>query len=324
MCYSAQIWADFHRYERLGGKLAVDAFVKLFWSRNQAGDWIKVVPKAMRDAFMHPRNADEQSVKDAALASYRNAALILEQEIAAQTDRLTKALVVLASSKPTKKAANDQRIASSKIAAAKEKLSELSEAAQSDGYERIWPGHYAPVLIRNPVTGEREILPMRYRCRLPGWTRAMELEKPGTYNARRDKLSTVWRQLFGTNHGVVVANRFYESVSLHHFQHRELVPGERDISVELEFQPEPRQDLFLACLWRYVEATDEEADFYSFAAITRDPPPEVAAAGHDRCIIAIKPENLDAWLVPDPANLPEQYAILDDPVGAYYQHRLAE
>jgi hypothetical protein len=39
---------------------------------------------------------------------------------------------------------------------------------------------------------------------------------------------------------------------------------------------------------------------------------EVAAAGHDRCIIPIKPENVDAWLNPDPENLAALYAILDD------------
>ena len=60
-----------------------------------------------------------------------------------------------------------------------------------------------------------------------------------------------------------------------------------------------------------------------FAAITDEPPPEVAAAGHDRCIIPIKPENVDAWLNPDPTDLAAQYAILDDRERPYYEHRLA-
>ena len=61
----------------------------------------------------------------------------------------------------------------------------------------------------------------------------------------------------------------------------------------------------------------------SVAAITDDPPAEVAAAGHDRCIIPIKPENIDAWLNPDPKNLAALYAILDDRERPYYEHRLA-
>ena len=36
-----------------------------------------------------------------------------------------------------------------------------------------------------------------------------------------------------------------------------------------------------------------------------------------------KPENIDAWLEPDPTNLSAMYAILDDPIDAYYQHELS-
>jgi hypothetical protein len=46
-------------------------------------------------------------------------------------------------------------------------------------------------------------------------------------------------------------------------------------------------------------------------------------AGHDRCIVPIKPENIDAWLNPDPSNLAAQYAILDDRHQPYYEYRLA-
>ena len=65
------------------------------------------------------------------------------------------------------------------------------------------------------------------------------------------------------------------------------------------------------------------AELLSFAAITDEPPAEVAAAGHDRCIIPIKAENVDDWLNPDPKNLARQYAILDDRERPYYEHRWA-
>jgi len=324
MCYSAQIYADFKKYERLGGHLDLRAFVKTFWEREKRGDWVKKVPKAMRDSFAQPRNADEAEVNAIAVEAYREAAVVLEQEVAEQTERLTKAMAVLASPKPTKKAETDQRVATNKIAAAQTKLADLAKPAEGDGFGRIWPGYYAPVLVRDHVTGKRMIMPMRYRCRLPGWNLKDEVVKPGTYNARRDKLSTVWRKIFGYNHGIVVAKQFYESVALHRLQSRELVPGERELSVEIRFEPEPKQELYLACLWRYVEPDQDEdgAGFYSFAIITRDPPPEVAAAGHDRCVIAIRPENVDAWLQPDAHNLAPMYAILDDPVDAFYKHEL--
>ncbi len=80
--------------------------------------------------------------------------------------------------------------------------------------------------------------------------------------------------------------------------------------------------MLVAGLWSHWPGEGEPA-LYSFAAITDEPPAEVAAAGHDRCVIPIKPENMDAWLSPDPKNLGALYAILDDRERPYYEHRLA-
>lgn len=324
MCYSAKILADFRAYQRFGGTLDVEAYARLAGWAGKTGAWMRVVPRSMRNSFLATDAPEEQDAKEAALEAYRASSLALDQVIAEQTARLVRAEAVLASAKPTKKAETDRRVAKNKIADATRKLAEVGDLAMRDGYDRIWPGHYAPVLIRDPATGKRMVVPMRYRCRLPGWTEADERAKPGTYNARRDTLSTVWRKLWGYNHAVVVASRFYESVALHRMQQRELAPGEREASVEVAFQPEPAQPMLLACLWRYSEPTGDEPGFYSFAAITRPPPPEVAAAGHDRCIVAIKPDHLDRWLEPVPGRLAEQEAILDDPIDAYYVHELSE
>lgn len=112
----------------------------------------------------------------------------------------------------------------------------------------------------------------------------------------------------------------------HDLEQRELAPGEPEAKVEIEFAPipDPVEGMYLACLWRYSPPTDEEPGFYSFAAITRDPPPEVAAAGHNRCIIPIKPEHLEAWLNPDAKRIGEQLSILDDPIDVYYPYKLLE
>ena len=79
--------------------------------------------------------------------------------------------------------------------------------------------------------------------------------------------------------------------------------------------------MLLACLWSHWKGQDGEPDLMSFALVTDDPPNEVQAAGHDRCVIPIKQENLDAWLTPDPQNLAAQYAILDDRAVPYFDHR---
>ena len=111
-------------------------------------------------------------------------------------------------------------------------------------------------------------------------------------------------------------------MDLHRNEGSELEEGEQAQNLVLEFKPRPTQDMLVACLrsrWTGLG----QPDLPSVAAITDHPPPEVAIAGHDRCIISIKPENLDAWLNPDPENLKAQYVILDDRERPYYEHRLA-
>jgi putative SOS response-associated peptidase YedK len=321
MCYSAEVWGDFRQYERMGGTLDVRAFVDLFATLGRKSTITQLIPRAVRDAFSPAASAGERDVHCALLDAYRAASLVCEQTIAEQTERLVKAEAKLAD-KPTKTAANEQRVATAKIAAAKAKLASLVEHAQTDGWCRIWPGHYAPVLVRDPSTGERVIRPMRYRARPLGWTLKDELAKPGCYNARTSSLRTAWRGIFGHTHGLVVASRFYESVYLHDNQQRALAPGETEQNIEIVFSPEPPQPMLLACLWRWVDAEGDTPGFYGFAAVTRDPPPEVQAAGHNRCIIPIRPEHVDAWLNPDPRNLAAQLAILDDPIDAFYQHAM--
>jgi putative SOS response-associated peptidase YedK len=325
MCYSAQIWADFRKYERFGGKLDLKEFTKLAGWTKKKGNWVKVVPKAMRRAMTDAtsRFLDVGTVELAREADVEAIALIA-CEIGVQEARLVEANAKLASAKPTKKAENDRRVATNKIDASKKKLEDMASPAPADGVDRIWPGFFAPVMISNPLTGERVVVPMRYRCRLPGWREADEIEKPGTYNARRSSLSTVWCKVFGFNHGIMVVDRFYESVYLHDLQQRPLVPGESEQNVEIQFTPSTGEDLFVACLWTYVEAAGEDPGFYTFAIVTDDPPPEIAIAGHDRCIIPIKLENIDAWLNPEPDNLAAAYAILDDHVRPFYEHQLAK
>ena len=163
---------------------------------------------------------------------------------------------------------------------------------------------------------------MRYQCRPAGKPAFYDTKYPGTYNARRDNLEGFWKGLFGYTHGIVVINAFYENVNRHRVEGREIGVDEAVENVVLEFNPRPTQDMLVACLWSRWTAAGEP-DLMSFAAITDEPPAEVAAAGHDRCIIPIRPEHVDAWLNPDPANLLAQYAILDDRARPFYEHRLA-
>lgn len=139
---------------------------------------------------------------------------------------------------------------------------------------------------------------MRCQCRLAGKPASDDVRFPGTYTARRDSLERYWGNTFGYTHAILIAHKFYEHVARHALEQRELVPDEKEDSVILEFTPEPAEEMIIACLWS--EWIGPEGRLLSFAAITDEPPPEVAAAGHDRCIVQIKPENIDAWLNRDP------------------------
>ncbi|MBB6186981.1 SOS response-associated peptidase family protein [Rhodanobacter sp. MP7CTX1] len=309
MCYSAQIWADYKKYVRtFGADISVRRYVELFWEKKKSGDWQKI-PKAMKAAFAVPRTEEEREVHALIAETDEEQALAFESVLFQQKTRLTGAERVMASGKPTKKAESDVRVAGNKIEQAQRKLSDLRRTELLDRDSRIYPGQYAPVMIRKD--GKRLVVPMRYQCRMPGWTEAVERKYPGTYNARRDNLEKAWGQLFGYHHGIMVVTKFYENV-------------ERDgKNVVLEFDPQPPREMLVACLWSFSKGGEGEADLFSFAAITDEPPPEVLAAGQDRCIVPIKPENIDAWLTPDPTNLAAQYAILDDRARPYYEHQMA-
>ncbi|HSS06166.1 MAG TPA: SOS response-associated peptidase family protein, partial [Rhodanobacteraceae bacterium] len=293
MCYSAQIWADYRKYVRVwGADIGIQAFVRLYWNRSQ-GAKIKI-PKAMDAAFAEPANDDERRIKDMIDAFDRQQAANFEQELFKQRKRLADAERTLRT-KTTKAASESARIAADKIEWCLGKLADLRRTELIDEDSRIFPGWYAPVMTMQE--GRHVVVPMRYQCRLAGKPAFHDAKFPGTYNARRDNLEGFWRDLFGASHAVVIANAFFENVSRHRMEGRELGAGEKEENVILEFRPRPTQDMIVACLWSHWQAGGESLQ--SFAAVTDDPPAEIAAAGHDRCIIPIKRANVDAWLRPD-------------------------
>ncbi len=154
---------------------------------------------------------------------------------------------------------------------------------------------------------------MRYQCRPEGKPAFYDTKYPGTYNARRDNLEGFWKAQFGHTHGLMIVETFYENVE-----------GENGKNKVLQFTPKDRGPMYVACLWsRWTDPKDVEPELLSFAAITDEPEPEVAAAGHDRTIINIKPEHIDAWLNPDPGNLEALYAIFDDKQHPFYEFQEA-
>lgn len=295
MCYSALVLADLRKLERrFDAAIDVAAYDALVDTRLQAG---RVrIPNAMDDALVALDGPAAGKVR--AWRAQQTEDLL--RQLAEQEARLQRAREKLAV-RETKAALNDVRVATNKIAQFNSRLQDLARADPKPRDARIWSGDYCSVAL---VDGDRLLRPMRYQCRMPGWTAETEKQYPGTYNARRDNLETSWKRLFGRQHALMVVERFYESV-------------DRDgKAVELEFVPRTREPMLVPCLWSY----DERDRLYSFAAITDDPEPEVAEAGHDRTILDLKPEHVEAWLNPG-GDLKRMQAIFDDRRHPYYEHR---
>lgn len=315
MCYSALCWADYRQYVRdFGAAISIRDFAKLYGYKPVRR---RKTPKALDDAILRSDSVEERAIA-ADIEAIRHAEIATwQQELFKQKKRQADAERVLASDRPTKKAAEDLRIAGNKIAQLLRWLGTAERQTPEAEDARLYPGVFVPVMIWED--GRRVVKPMRFQCRLHGWTEQVERKYPGTYNARRDSLAKSWGQHWCKKHAVIVIRSFYEHVWRHQAEGRPLAPGEVEEDVVIQFRPQPAHDMILACLWSDWGSPDEE--LLSFAFITDEPPPEVAAAGHDRCVIPIKRENIDEWLqAGDPARM---QAILDDRERPYYEHRLA-
>ena len=318
MCYSAklrQAHRDFCR--EYGAVMDIEEFKQLYGWRYSGAKLH--IPKSLDADFANPQTDAEREIKSFIDGYNAQQVTGFEQELFTQRKRLVDAERTLLT-KTTKAAAESKRIATDKISKAKLKLDDLRRENVIDRDARFFPGWYAPVIICE--NGKLVVKPMRYLCRPAGKPAFYDAKYPGTYNARRDNLEGFWKGLFGHTHGLMVVNAFYENVNVHRMEGRELHPGEAITNAILEFRPAPMQNMLVACLWsRWTEPG--QSDLLSFAAVTDEPPAEVAAAGHDRCIIPIKPENIDSWLNPDPKDLAASYAILDDRERPYYEPRQA-
>jgi putative SOS response-associated peptidase YedK len=317
MCYSAMIEKDYMKFLRVtGADLHIDDFIRIYWARSQ--DSRIKIPKAIDAWFDKIDSAGAAEIRKH-ISEFNTAQISkLEQDIFKQKKRLADAERAL-QTKTTKKATDDQRIATNKIEQGLARLADIKRSDIKDSDARIFPQWYAPVAIERG--DKRIVVPMRYQCRPAGKPTFYDVKYPGTYNARKDNLEGFWKAQFGVTHGITVVTSFFENVSRHRVEQRELGSGEKEENVILEFKPAQPQSMIIACLWS--DWKGAEGELLSFAAITDDPPPEIALAGHDRCIIPIKPENVEAWESCASADVSTYYKILDDREKPYYEYRMA-
>jgi putative SOS response-associated peptidase YedK len=309
MCYSAQVESKWRRHVRdMEARIALSDFREL--AQLRLGDPAQYrLPRGFDLEFADPQSAEEGAIKRL-IDEYRKAQTSkLETEIFAQKKRLADAERKLAI-KATKAASESKRIATSKIDQALNKLSLVSDdRPHADDY-RIFPRTYAPIiLIRD---SEKVMAPARYLLRQPGRSAFMDDKLSGNYNARRDNLTKFWRKEFGTTHAIMAITSFYENVV-----------GPDGQNLVLHFNPRDPGLMLIACL--FAEWTDPQTGekLLSFAAVTDEPPEEVAAAGHDRMVIRLTRANVDRWLTPRGRSDEELQGILSERQPGYYEHRVA-
>jgi putative SOS response-associated peptidase YedK len=319
MCYSAQVMQTARKLQRqMGLRLDYAEAEKLFFRR--LDDPGLTISRGFEANFGDPHDEQTRRIKGAIDEHRARLSTKLEKDLFSQKTRLVNAERSL-KEKETKKAREDVRIASTKIDALTTKLGQLRRNEITLDDDRIFPMVYAGVIIRQD--GENVLTPMRYACRPAGKPAFYDRKFPGLYNARRDNLEKFWNEQFGRHHALMVVESFYENVQRHTMERRALAAGEKAQNVVLQFTPEPRQAMLIACLWsHWTDPT--EPDLRGFAAITDEPPPDVAAAGHDRCIINLRPEHLDAWLDPTGRSTADLQAILSDRAVSVYQHAVSE
>lgn len=302
-------------------------FESLFRDRLEHDD-IKVA-RALEANFTGSANPTGESEVEGRIGSLieahrRKTAESSERELFKQRRRLADARRSL-EHKETKRAREEQRIAQAKIDLLLARLADFKRDEPLENDQRIFPLYFAPLVIED--AGRRLIRPMRYTCRLPGRTADYDSRFPGTYNARRDNLRGFWGELYGRRHGILAITSFFENVPLHLVERRNLGSGEEPKNVVLHFDPRPGAEMLVACLWaRWSRAPRDAPDtreLHSFAAITDDPPPEIAATGHNRCVIPLKRSSVDEWLAPESVSRERLEEILSDREQLFYEHRIA-
>jgi putative SOS response-associated peptidase YedK len=207
----------------------------------------------------------------------------------------------------TKKALNDQRVATNKIESFTRWKFDLWRTEVKERDRRIFDNHFVPIILQK--NGTRLIQLGRYHLRRRGKPPSFDDQYAGLYNARRDNLEKFRTPEFGKTHALMYIESFFENVER---------DGKKAVA---HFVPADGREMIIACL--YADWDDPATDgFLSFAAVTDDPPPEVEAAGHNRIIINLDERAIDEWLSPDGKTFAELQQVLDHRSRPYYGHEL--
>ena len=293
-------------------------------SRRLAGEKIQI-NKAMEVQFTgKPETPQEKKIAQKISKWHEQQIPEIEKQIFAQKKRLADAIRSL-EKKTTKKAEEDQRIATKKIAKFKSDL-EWHKNKNIDGEsdERIFPFHYMSMLCLDDA-GKKVVRPVRYLLRPGNKDESFDRKFGGCYNARLDSLDKVvwWKSALGKRHGIILVKKFYENVPVLRYLENHKLPAklqDRD-NIVLCFEPDNVEYMFIPTLWDVWEKKGSP-DLYSAALITDEPAPEISAAGHDRTPIFLKESAVDDWLNATETSVKDLSYVLNQREHPHYSHAL--
>lgn len=173
--------------------------------------------------------------------------------------------------------------------------------AQTDWWKprfNVAPTQPAPVVIRRPDDGAREVQLMRWGL-VPFWaTRPGASRPPLMINARVETLANkqFFRDALARKRCLVPADGFFEWRRDDHDQPRPKRSRSRTPPQPIYFRPDSGQLFAFAGLWARARA-DSGAETLSFTIIT-GPPNELVAPIHDRMPIVLSRRDWEAWLDP--------------------------
>ena len=301
MCYSARIKSHLRElaYE-FRAQVDIDSFEALFRMRLKEPE-LKV-PVGIDRYFLLTKDPAEAKLAPL-VKEFRE---IEKEQFRAELKATEAELKELRTGKPNAAAKKKIEVRERRLEKYEAKIAHsLDDVSPLD--DRIFPFYYAPVIAEGKHG--KKLVPMRYRVRRPDGG-----EVPGQYNvfnARFDSLESArtWTPLFGKHHAIFPFQRFYEWVEN---------DGKKQ---EIYFSPKDRALMWAASL--YSVAKGAHGPLLSFAMVTDDPPPEVAEAGHDRCPIFLKSDEMEKWLHPADFSKDALKSVLQHKENVFYLNGLA-
>lgn len=306
MCYSTMIEADLRKLERrFDAVIDWDNIAEAFSLRDNYK--MASIPSAIDSYIIQTATtALEKKLAKAARAHYQTEIKKFSTKLIKYENDVLEFEKKIAKGSKAKglKESLEKRRAS--VEWLRDKITHYQEIEER-GAARIFPQFYAPVIIQEEKC--RAIKLMRYHV-LPASGKELIPFKYNLFNARRDNLmsSKIWKPLFGAKHTIYPFYRFYESVE-----------GENGQSRIIYFEQQSKELMWSAALFEMSKI--KEGLLYSFAAITDEPPSEVATTGHDRCPIFLDEQSVTSWLNPRNYSPMDLFNLLDSKTPTLFLHQ---